>query len=215
MRKIWLLTFLLLIAGQSAFAQKLKKKDEKAIRECFDSYKSALLARDGQAAASLLDAHTRTYYSDILEQVRYADSLEILALPPMDKITVLAARVRMTTEELQGFDDDGFLVRAVELGMVSDEKTQLIKIGTLSGDKKKAEAPVISQGREMPWNYEFYKEDGDWKLNLVATFPEINELLAGLALGSNISQHEFIYNMLVNTYGTDALKGKWQPPMEK
>ena len=114
MRK-FLPLFLLLVFTQLASAQ---KKEEKKVRQTFESYKSAIMFDKGEQAAEYVDKHTIDYYSEMLNHTLYSDSAEIAALNLMDRLMVFSIRHRSPKETIVSLDGKGLLVYSINEGMV-------------------------------------------------------------------------------------------------
>lgn len=115
-----LIILFLLFAGFS----NAQKSEEKAVRNSFDLYKSAILNDEGEKAINQVDSRTVAYYSNILDHVRNADSMKVETLSILDKLMVFSIRHRTSPEEIKSFDGRSLLVYAI--GVVWLAKTALL-----------------------------------------------------------------------------------------
>ena len=187
-----------------------QKKEEKAVRETFKKYKSAILNDRGEEAVKYVDSRTIKYYGDIIELVKTADSAKTSALPLMDKLMVLLIRHRSTREEILSFDGKGLLVYAIKSGMVGKSSIANNEIGDVTIDGTFAKGQFMANGQKAPFYYHFYKEEEQWKVDLTSIFPIGVMAFKRMVENSGQSENEYLLSLLEMTNGKKPGNEVWE-----
>jgi hypothetical protein len=195
MKTFKLLPILLLVAlmANPAIAQ---KKQQKKVKKCFENYKSAILNDRGEEAVNYVDSRTIAYYSEMIEKTKSADSAEVDALGIMDKLMVFSMRHRATKEQILSFDGKSALVYAIEEGMVGKESVATASLGVIDVDGNFAKGQFVNDGQKTPIYYHFYKEDGDWKIDLTSIFDIAAMAFRNMQKESGMTENEFLFTIL-------------------
>ena len=201
----------LLVSSTSAFTQ---KSEVKAVKVSFDSYKQAILNDRGEEAVQFVDSRTINYYGDVLEKVKHADSATVNALPLMDKVMVFSVRHRATKEDILSFDGKGLLVYAIKSGMVGKNSVVNSSIGDVTVEGTFAKGQYVSNGNKAPFNFNFYKEDNAWKVDLTSIFPTTNMVFRKLVEESGQTENEFLFSILERLTGKAPGDEIWIPTKE-
>lgn len=207
MRKLILVPFFALYAVLSANAQ----HDTTLIKVCFNGYKNAILSDQGKTAVSFVDSRTVKYYTDILQKTKTLDSAGIDKLSIMDKLTILMVRHRATKEEIIQLDGKSLLVYAIERGMVGKNSVQQISIGEIIIRGNMAEGQIIVGEAPTSLAYNFYKENGAWKMDITSVLPEGNTAMKKVVKDSGQPENEFLIMLLENATGKEPVKDIWKP----
>jgi len=200
-------------AQQSALAPnetELQSENERT-RACFEKYKSAILNDRGAEAAEYVDSRTISYYQEILEKTKNADSTEVNSLNIMDKLMVFSIRHRTVKEDILKFDGKQLLVHAIQEGMVGKSSVVNNEIGEidLAGDFAKGQ--LISSGTPVPMYFHFYKEQDSWKINLTSIFPVANQAFQKMADDSGQDENEYLFMLLEVITGNKPTSQIWKP----
>ncbi len=199
---------LLLAFTASAYAQ---KGEEKQVRRSFDNYRSAILNDKGDEAAKFVDSRTLKYYGDMLELVRTADSAKVESLSILDKVMVFSIRHRASREEILSFDGRALLIYAIERGMVGKNSVAANTIGDVEVNNAFAKGQLIANGDPAPFYFHFYKEEGQWKIDLTALFPVSTTAFQRMADESGKDENEFLFSILEILTGDKPSGQIWQP----
>jgi hypothetical protein len=173
-----------------------RKKEEKLVREAFDNYKSAILNDKGEEAVKFVDSRTIKYYSDILELVKNADSTQVTSLSLLDKLTVFSIRHRTPKEDILSFDGKGLLVYAIKSGMVGKNSVANNSIGEITIDNNFAKGQFIANGQKAPFYFHFYKEEGQWKIDLTSIFSVSTMAFKKMVDDSGQNENEYLFSLL-------------------
>lgn len=184
---------ILLFTITFCFAQ---TKEENLVRESFNNYKSSILNDKGEEAVRFVDSRTVGYYSEILELVKNAESSQVATLSLLDKLMVFTIRHRASREDIMSFDGKGLLVYAINSGMVGKNSVSNNSVGEVTVNQHFAKGQFIANGQKAPFFFHFYKEDGQWKLDLTALFPVSGMALKKMVEDSGLSESEYIFSLL-------------------
>jgi hypothetical protein len=198
----------LLVSSISAYTQ---KSEVKAVTASFDNYKQAILNDKGEEAVQYVDSRTINYYGDVLEKVRSADSATVNRLDLLDKVMVFSVRHRATKEDILSFDGKGLLVYAIKSGMVGKNSVVNSSIGDVTVEGTFAKGQYVSNGQKAPFNFDFYKEDNAWKVDLTSIFPTTNIVFRKLVEESGQTENEFLFSILERLTGRRPGDEIWIP----
>lgn len=185
--------------------------DTTLIKDCFAGYKNAILADKGSEAVAFVDSRTVKYYADILQKTKSLDSIGIDKLPIMDKLTILMLRHRATKEEIMRLDGRSLLVFAIERGMVGKNSVQQLSIGEILLKGSSAEGQVMVGKAPTALAYNFYKEEGKWKMDITSVLPEGNAAMKQVVKDSQKPENEFLLMLLENVSGQEVSPDIWKP----
>ena len=198
---------LLLVLTTSCNGQ---KNEEKLVREAFDNYKSAILNDKGNEAVEYVDSRTIRYYSDILELVKNADSTQVSSLSLLDKLMVFSIRHSTSKEEILSFDGKKLLVYAINSGMVGKNSVSNNLVGDVTIDNKFAKGQLIANGQKAPFYFHFYKEDGQWKIDLTSIFSVSTMAFKKMVDDSGQNENEYLFSLLEMLTGKKPRQEIWE-----
>ncbi len=185
--------------------------ETKAVQECFAGYKSAIMEDRGGEAVQYVDSRTIGYYDMILRLTKTADSAAMDTLSLLDKLMVLSIRHRLTREEITATDGRGLLVYAIQKGMIGKGSVASNDIGTITVEDTFARAQLVADGKRAPYHFHFYKEDGQWKIDLTALFPLAATAFSQMAQTSGLPDNEFLIDILGRLTGVSPSSDIWEP----
>jgi hypothetical protein len=181
------------------------------VHKTFNAYKDAILHNNGSEAVKQVDRQTIDYYSKVAHWTRHADSLELEALNTFDKFMVLTLRLKASPEEIRGFDGTGLFVYGVDHDLVSKEQAREIELGDITIDDDRAQAVMLLRGEATPMRWDFVKEDGRWKLQMLSIIDQAEPALAAQISQSGMTENEFLLGALRVAYGDTVADGLWRP----
>jgi hypothetical protein len=201
-----LLTPMLTIAQQT---------EEKKVKKTFEDYKSAILNDKGDEAVKQVDTKTISYYGDILEKVKTADSLKVDRLSLMDKLIVLVIRHRISKEEIMTTNGKQLLVTAIKMGMVGKSSVINNEVGLVKVNGNFASGELLVRGQKTPLAFEFHKENGIWKLDLTAIFPAGEAAFHQMVKQSGEPENEYLLSLIELTTGKEPKAEVWVPTSQR
>lgn len=185
--------------------------EEARIEDCFKTYLTAVLNSNGKEAAARLDSRTREYYRGILDKALHLSAEETKKLSFLNKVNVLTARHAVPNELLVSMKDDDFLVYGVDEGLVGKETAvgcELAEI-TIAGDM--ATTKLKSDDTIAPIGFNFYKEGGEWKLNLTEFMKLGNIIMMKQVMDSGMEEDDFLLFLLGQLYDKKPDASIWDP----
>ncbi|MFK7972053.1 MAG: hypothetical protein AB8F95_16920 [Bacteroidia bacterium] len=206
MHKIVLTLILSSCIGLS-FAQ----KEEKAVEKAYVSYKKAILSDNGKEAVKWVDSRTVAYYTEILEMVRSADSLQVDSLNVLDKLMVFSIRHRASTDSILNFNGKSLLIYAINSGMVGKNSVARFDLGKIEIDSTFASAEITLGKRVAPMKFQFHHEDEDWKMDITALFPMSRTAFRRMVTNSQEEENTYLFNLLETVSGKKPGPSIWEP----
>jgi len=201
----------LLIIILISLNSKAQNQEEKSVIKSFDTYKNAILNDKGKLAANSVDSRTLTYYSNILDQTKNADSIKLNTLGIIDKFTVLTLRHRASRDEILSFDGRGVLEYAIKNGMVGKNSVANTSIGEVIIDGNFAKGQLVKNGQKAPFYFHFYKENNLWKIDITSLFSFGNMAFKKMIDDSGKNENEFFLYILEAMTGKKPSSEIWKP----
>lgn len=208
MKKQAMVLIFFLCVQQITFGQ---AADEVFIKQAFNGYKTAILNDKGDEALKFIDTRTINYYGYILELVKNADSIIVDSLSVLDKLMVLSVRHRTSREDILSFDGKKLLVYAIKSGMVGKSSVANISIGEVKVDGEVANGQVVNNGQKTPIYFNFYKEDGQWKIDLTSIFQVSTMAFKQVITESGQAENQYLLSILEMLTGNKPGKEIWEP----
>jgi len=210
MNKVISIFFFFFFISSAGWAQ----KDKKEIKAVFENYKAALIKEDGDEAVKYLDSHTIKYYQNIADKARGADSVEVDALPVMDKIMVLSVRHRASKEEVLAFNGITMVSFAIKNGMVGKSTVSDNSLGEITINGNVATAQLIKNKEKSSILFKFYKENNEWKFDLSSFFPLAGIGFKKLVKDSGKPENEYLLMLLEFASKKKPSPAIWKPVAE-
>ena len=190
-----------------------QSNDVDLVKKAFADYKSAILNDQAEKALSVVDSRTKKYYTQILNDVKSADSAKINSLSIVDKITILGIRSKASKDEILKMKETDAFIFAVNNGMVGKNSVAGNSVGQITIDGKFAKAQLVASGQATDLYFNFYNEDKQWKLDLTALFPLTKQVFKKMIDDSGKSENEFLFNILEVLTGKKITSEIWKPIM--
>ena len=192
---------------------------EAAVRATFEAYRHALMAGDGEAAASLVDRETGDYYRQLKRLVLEGSEEEVRQRTFIERFLVVAFRHQFSGEELAAMELADVIVRAMEIGWINSVAIEQLAVGAvrLEGSEAVAEArtrasledPSLAGGMDE-LEYRFVNEDGVWKFRFSALVTSIDGVMRNLAAQLNADEDDLIFTLVESLTGVEVLPEVWE-----
>lgn len=192
---------------------------EAAVRATFEAYRQALMAGDGEAAASLVDRETGEYYRQLKRLVLEGSEEEVRQRTFVDRFLVVAFRHQFSGEELAAMELADVIVRAMEIGWINSVAIEQLAVGAvlIEGSEAVAEArtrasledPSLAGGMDE-LEYRFVNEDGEWKFRFSALVTSIDGVMRNLAAQLNADEDDLIFTLVESLTGVEVLPEVWE-----
>jgi hypothetical protein len=187
-----------------------QRTEHRLVKQAFENYKSAILNDKGEEAVKYVDSRTIKYYDDIVYLVKNADSTKVNSLSIMEKLMIFSVRHRASRKDIILFDGKGLLVYAIKSGMVGKNSVANNAIGEVTMDNDFAKGQFIANGQKAPFYFHFYKESGQWKIDLTSIFSVSNTAIEKLVQDSGQGENEFLFSLLEKMTGRRPGPEIWQ-----
>ncbi|MYA08012.1 MAG: hypothetical protein F4060_12495 [Holophagales bacterium] len=192
---------------------------EAAVRATFEAYRQALMAGDGEVAASLVDRETGNYYRQLKWLVLEGGEEEVRQRTFVDRFLVVAFRHQFSGNELAEMELADVIVRAMEIGWINSAAIEQLAVGTvrIEGSEAVAEArtrasledPSLAGGMDE-LEYRFVNEDGRWKFQFSALVMSIDGVMRNLAAQLNTDEDDLIFTLVESLTGVEVLPEVWE-----
>ncbi|MDE2850481.1 MAG: hypothetical protein OYL92_09055 [Acidobacteriota bacterium] len=192
---------------------------EAAVRATFEAYRQALMAGDGEVAASLVDSETGRYYRELKRLVLEGSEEEVRQRPFVDRFLVVAFRHQFSGDELAAMGLADVIVRAMEIGWINSAAIEQLAVGTVRIDGGEAvaaartraslEDPSLAGGMDE-LEYRFVNEDGKWKFRFSALVTSIDGVMRNLAAQLGADEDDLIFTLVESLTGVEVLPEVWE-----
>lgn len=210
-KRIWILVTLGVVLG---FGCAGSAADQKGVRDCFTSYRDAILNQRGSEAVEKVNQATLDYYERVRGLALSAPEQEVRNLSTIDKMMVLLLRHRLPLDLLRGMNGRELFSYGVNRGWIGKEDVMEAELGTIRVSGEQASAVYIKGGQRTPLKYQFTKEGGQWKIDLTTIMPAVNQALKQLIQQQGVSEEEFLFDILEAISGEKVSPQIWQPPLK-
>lgn len=192
---------------------------EAAVRATFEAYRQALMAGDGEAAASLVDRETGEYYRQLKRLVLEGSEEEVRGRSFVDRFLVVAFRHQFVREELAAMELADVIVRAMDIGWINSAAIEQLAVGEVRVDGSEAvadartraslEDPSLAGGMDE-LEYRFVNEDGQWKFRFSALVASIDGVMRNLAAQLGADEDDLIFTLVESLTGVEVLPEVWE-----
>ena len=189
--------------------------DAADVRAAFETYRGAILARDADAAYALIDRTTRGYYHELLQAVVYARPRDMSQLMIMVKLAIIQSRRDIPAEQLIAFDAEQYFKHSVARGWFSKDTMRAISLVAIEVDGDRARSSVERDGQLVQSGYEFRREDGTWKINLMPALVAGEWAMQQIVAASGKTEDDFIFDLVEAHSGARPDSSIWEPIVDR
>ena len=178
------------------------------VKGTFETYRTALLQADYEAAWSIVDFHTKNFYSRAVQDGLSLARPNLNRLNPMNKFMVLRTRVEFRKPEIQKLTGRALFEAAVTNGWISRSTLERAPALHRVTVQDQYAAGYMEEAPQVPAFF-FIKEAEGWKLSLWKSFDLVNaQLRADMQKAqkeSGLSDDEFLLETLrrISKYEVD------------
>lgn len=192
---------------------------EAAVRATFEAYRQALMAGDGESAASLVDRETGEYYRQLKRLVLEGSEEEVRQRTFVDRFLVVAFRHQFVSDELAAMELADVIVRAMDLGWINSTAIEQLAVGPIRIEGNEAvaaartraslEDPSLAGGMDE-LEYRFVNEDGQWKFRFSSFVSSIDGVMRNLAAQLGADEDDLIFTLVESLTGVEVLPEVWE-----
>lgn len=208
-RRALLLPLLTLAALPAAHAQ--MEAFTAPVQQGFAAYKTALLAKDGRKAVTMLSANSFAYYDRMRKLALSGSREEIERLPDVDRLLALSLRVRAPRATLESGSPQDIVAYAIDAGMIGAGAVAKAELGEITIQGDQAEGQVVVNQSPVGAAFRFHSEGGTWKFDLEHVTVLARGTISGMAEKSGTPENEVILQILSKMTGKTVGPEVWQP----
>lgn len=183
------------------------------VKESFQTYRSAIIEADGEAAAEVVTQSSRDYFRSLADQALTLDRAGLHELHLTDRLYALLLRHDLDRQTLQSMTGGEVVSYAVDEGWIGRSGASQLRLGHYEIDGDRASGVILQpDGMQSTFKMEFVKEGGRWLLDLVALMNLTRTAFEYAVRQSGISEDEFVLLMLEQGTGRKAGPEIWSPP---
>lgn len=188
------------------------KQQKAAIAETWNTYRNAIVNRNGAKAAAEIDSATATYYSEMLALVRQADSGTVDMLRSDQKFVVLSTRHMATPAQVHSFNGRSYYAYLVQIGMLDLSPVMDNVFGDIDIRGNKAQAKLVDTAKDVTLVFDFNKEGGQWKINFTDYYARHGQKVWDwLVSESDTTENALMYTVMESLNGKQPGTAVWQP----
>lgn len=182
-----------------------------AVRETFDTYKTAALERDGAVAAPLIASTVNEFYGEMRELALTGSERQIRGQTISAQLTVYLMRAELDRKLLRTAAVEELVQESVDKGLVGAQGIQRTTIGHIDVTGDRASAEVSVNGKRAGFRFQFIRENGTWKIDVQPLLTMANMALADSAKEEGLSHNALVQLLLEAQYGPDQIRRLRKP----
>jgi hypothetical protein len=202
-----LMTAAVVLVAPCAIAE---EKDD--VVAAFKGYKEAILAQKGEEAAGWVTKGTIDEYQRYVDWALEADRKTVEGLSMINRVQVLTMRHRVPAEQLRKATGKSIFIHAVKEDWIGKDGVIRTELGdeiTVAGEK--ATVPVLIGGEPAPLKFQFRKEEGKWRFDLVELMAATGPAFEAAAKQAGMEENELILKVLEKVSGKKPEDSIWTP----
>ncbi len=201
-------TFLLLVL---CFSSCFAGEDTDAVKQTFANYRQALLSQNGMQAAELVTEETIAQYKKYVDWATTATKDELMKLNLMNRLQVILIKHRVPRDMLLNANGKDIFAYAVDNGWIGKASVMNTSLGEVQVASDSAVAEVLVQEKRVPTKFNFLRQAGTWRFNLLQTMAGANMALKAMIMKQGVTENDFIITSAENLSGTEVPEDIWQP----
>lgn len=202
MKKLMVIEIILflafLVTGASADAV-----GESAIRRSYEDFKAALISGDGLKSSQFVCQDLFDYYDEARQLAQNGGAVGLEDEPQIKILVVLQMRYLLSGLKLSRFTNGrDVFIWGVSGGLIRKDVVKQFEINKIQISGDQAFASIVKNGvpvKDLGFN--FNKEDGRWKIDLMKLFSVPNTTLERIRKQAGVSKIELALHIMEETYG--------------
>lgn len=199
-------------SASGATSSSTHERDVQGVFECFAAYKGAILAQQGETAVGHLSRSTIDEYQNYVNLSLTADREEIAELSFINRMQVILMRHRIPLETLRELDGRSAIVFAVDRDWIGKDAVIRTELGDVSVYNDRATAEVAIGGQKAPTRFQFRRENGKWKFDLLSVLRDSNSAMKRAAEQAGMDEDQFLFSITESVTGKKIDESIWTPP---
>jgi len=211
----WLIRFALclplLVAGCDSTPAPAAPDDTGAVHKAFETYTKAALAKDGATAQGVLASTVSAYYDKARGLALTGTEADLAAISPTRRLTVYVLRAEVEPGALRDGKPADLVEASFDKGLVGENGITNLALGKVVVTGDKAVAPAVIGGQEAPYDVEFLRERGAWKVDIVPLMELADEGFTAAAKEQGSTVESMVDGILVSKYGPEKAAALHRP----
>lgn len=185
--------------------------EPEAVVKTFEGYKSAILEQKGQVAVGLVTKQTVDEYQHYVDWALSADRKTLGALSFINRFQVLLLKQRIPANTLKKLNGRSVFAYAVDRDWIGKNGVIRTTLGNVTVANNRATAEVLIGGKTAPNRFQFAKEDGSWKFDLIQVIRDTDQTLKAAAKQRGTTEDEFMFSLIETVSGRKVEDSIWTP----
>jgi hypothetical protein len=183
------------------------------VKECYKNYKQGLLSNNGGQTVRFVSQSGIDYYDKLLLDVIESDSTTVASKSMIDKLMILSLRWRLTPNQILELSEskESLFEYGVANGLIGQDIIESSELGRISISGDKATARIFKNGQEIPMQFKFVKEEGNWKFDVKYIIERSEAGLQQYLIQSGVSEEQYIMNVLSEMSESPVTDVIWNP----
>jgi hypothetical protein len=177
----------------------------------FEAYKSAILEQKGRLAVELVTMRTLDDYQQYVDWALSADRKTLESLSFINRFQVFLLKQRIPAETLRQLDGPSAFAYAVDRDWIGKNGVIRTTIGKVDVATDRATAEILIGGKTAPNRFQFSKESGQWKLDLIQVIRDTDQALKAAARRQGTTEDEFMFSLIESVSGRKVEESIWTP----
>lgn len=185
--------------------------EPEAAVKTFEDYKSAILEQKGQVAVGLVTKRTVDEYQNYVDWALSADRKTLESLSFINRFQVLLLKHRIPPDTLKQLDGRSVFAYAVDRDWIGKNGVIRTTLGKVDVANDRATAEVLIGGKAAANRFQFRKEDGTWKFDLIQVIRDTDQTLKAAAKQRGVTEEEFMFSLIETVSGRKVGDSIWNP----
>jgi hypothetical protein len=189
--------------------------ETEAVIKSFQDYKSAILDQKGEVAVGLVTKRTVDDYQHYVDWALAADRKTLESLSFINRFQVFLLKQRIPADTLKQLDGRLAFVYAVDRDWIGRNSVIRTTLGKVDVANNCATAEVLISGQTAPNRFQFSKENGTWRFDLIQIIRDTDQALRAAAMQKGASEDEFMFSLIETISGRKVEDTIWTPIQKK
>ncbi len=202
----WWLAAILVYCFQLGFSQETEQ-----INTVFKQYQEAVIHKNGNKAFQLVNKQTINFYKEVWKASNSADSATVCSYSFEEKLWILTTRHLISKQEATRLNEQFLFEYLMRNGWIHKEDISQLTIGETDIQENYAIAQMQLNSEDIPYFFQFEKENGKWKVNLIEMLEAAGRNVEAVIQAGSLSENSFIIESIEKISGKKANRAIWLP----
>lgn len=186
--------------------------NDEEFNSVFNTYKFAIIDKNGVSAAECVDSATYDYFVSIKKSVLYDDSALVSKKPLLDQLYIISLRKKLHVDSIKKCSPKDFFAMAVNSGQIGNSLIEKIYFDKLKViEKNRAYCSIKIDKLESEFDIAFSREANNWKIDITSLIISIEHEIILLLDAQEIHPRTFIENSASKISKPWIVENHWYP----